>query len=117
MQAWLLRNLTYFMPLRWHACYLAKTFVFETSRIQNMFSLENTGDKMKVREQVLAIDLTTLQPSVTISGDHATLKYAYWNDWRGLVKATIEVEKDGEGVIFGEPNDEVIVAYESHIIF
>lgn len=117
MQAWLLKKLKDFMPLGWHACYGSKTFVFETSRIEDMFSPEKTGDIMKVRSQVSNLDLNTLLPKVTIAGNSATLEYAYWNDWRGLVKVTIDVEKHGDTVTFGEPNDEVLVAYRSGIKF
>ncbi len=117
LQAWLLRNLTDFMPLGWHACYGSKTFVFETSRIENMFSPEKTSDRMKVREQVLALDLETLLPKVSIFGNRATLEYAYWNDWSGLVKMTVDVEKDGDSVKFGEPSSEVLVAYRSGLRF
>lgn len=117
MQAWLLRNLTDFMPLGWHACYGAKTFVFETSRIEGMFSPENTSDRMKVSGQVLALNLEALLPNVNIAGNHATLEYAYWNDWRGLVKTTVDVEKDGDTVRFGEPDDEVLVTYKSGLRF
>lgn len=117
MQAWLLRNLTDFMPLGWHACYSSKTFVFETSRIEDMFNPENTSDRMKVSEQVLALDLESLLPNVTITDNHAVLEYTYWNDWRGLVKITLDVEQNGDTIKFGEPDDEVLVAYKSGIRF
>lgn len=117
MQAWLLRKLKDFMPLDWHACYNMKTYVFETSRIENMFSSERTGDYMKVRRQVMDIDLETLLPKVTIEGDSATLEYAYWNDWCGLVKVSMDVEKQGDKVVFGKPKGEVLVAYESGLRF
>lgn len=117
MQAWLLRNITDFMPRGWHSLYGSKTFVFETSRIEDMFSPENTSDRMRVSEQVLALDLEALLPNVIISGNHAIIEYAYWNDWRGLVKITMDVERDGNGVRFEETKDEVLVAYKSGIRF
>lgn len=117
MQAWLLRKLKDFMPLDWHACYNMKTYVFETSRIENMFSPERTDDYMKVRRQVMALDLESLLPKVTIEGDSATIEYAYWNDWSGLVKVTMDVEKHGDKVTFGKPKGEVLVAYESGLRF
>lgn len=117
MQAWLLRNIVDFMPRGWHSLYGSKMFVFETSRIEDMFSPENTSDRMKVSEQVLAFDLEALLPNIYVSGNHATLEYAYWNDWRGLVKVTMNVEKNGNTVRFEEPKDEVLVAYKSGIRF
>lgn len=75
MQAWLLRNLTDFMPRSWHACYGSKTFVFGSCRIKDMFNPTNTSDRMKVSNQVLALDLEALLPKVTITDNHATLEY------------------------------------------
>ena len=63
------------------------------------------------------IDLESLLPKVTIEGDSATLEYAYWNDWSGLVKVTMDVEKHGDKVTFGKPKGEVLVAYESGLRF
>ncbi len=117
MQAWMLRNLTDFMPRGWHACYGSKTFVFDTGRLEDMFSPENTSERMQVSEQVLSLNLEDLLPRITISGNHATVEYTYWNDWRGLVKVSVDVEKDGESVIFGEPQDEVLVAFKTSLRF
>ena len=117
MQAWMLDNLDHFMPRGWHACYGSRTFIFETEVIERMFGPDGNGDRKKVSEQVWALDLETLLPKVFISENHATLEYAYWNNWRGLVKAKVEVEKDGNTVRFGECAEDVIVAYKSEIVF
>lgn len=117
MQAWLLQHLPDFMPRDWHAGYSAKTFVFETETIEDMFAPGNTNERMIVSEQVLALDLEALLPKVTITGRHASIEYAYWNNWCGLVKATESVEKVGNSVRFGKPQRNVLVEYTSSLRF
>ena len=75
------------------------------------------GRRSKVRDEVLALNLETLLPSVKITGDKAILEYAYWNDWRGMVKSTVEVVKDGDSVKFSKPENKVLVAYDCGIMF
>jgi hypothetical protein len=58
-----------------------------------------------------------LLPSVKISGDKAILEYAYWNDWRGMVKSTVTVEKDGNSVKFSKPETKTLVEYDCGIKF
>ena len=123
MQAWLLDNITDFMPRGWHMNYNTVYYVFDTERIEKMFPVydEETcgsfGRRSKVRDEVLALNLETLLPSVKITGDKAILEYAYWNDWRGMVKSTVEVVKDGDSVKFSKPENKVLVAYDCGIMF
>ncbi len=117
MQAWLLDNLSHFMPRGWHAGYGSQTFIFETEVIERMFGPDGYGGKMKVSEQVWALDIESLLPKVSISENNATVEYAYWNNWRGLVKVKTEVEKDGNSVRFGERTEDVIVVYKSEVVF
>ena len=72
---------------------------------------------MKVKDKVLALDLEALLPKISINENHATLEYAYWNDWTGLAKVKIEVDKEGDGVKFSEPISDVLVAFKSEIRF
>ena len=123
MQAWLLDNITDFMPRGWHMNYSTVYYVFDTERIEKMFPVYDAetcgsfGRRSKVRDEVLALDLETLLPSVKITGDKAILEYAYWNDWRGMVKSTVEVEKDGNSVKFSRSKNEVLIKYDCGIKF
>ena len=123
IQAWLLDLLTDFLPMGWHANYRQKTFVFNTERIEDMFpeydpeTCGSFGRRSKVRDEVFALDLESLLPSVKISGDKAILEYAYWNDWRGMVKSTVTVEKDGNSVKFSKPETKTLVEYDCGIKF
>jgi hypothetical protein len=123
IQAWLLDLLTDFLPMGWHANYRQKTFVFNTERIEDMFpeydpeTCGSFGRRSKVRDEVFALGLESLLPSVKISGDKAILEYAYWNDWRGMVKSTVTVEKDGNSVKFSKPETKTLVEYDCGIKF
>ena len=114
MQTWLLDNLTDFMPKGWHSNYSKKTFIFDADCIKGIF-LDEEGKE--VREKLKSIDLKSLQPKIRIDGDKAVLEYAYWNDWRGLIRATTEVEKNSNSVNFTNPQTEVLVQYKCGIIF
>ena len=126
MQAWLLDNLTDFMPKGWHANYGAKYFIFDESRVEELFRNTDNGSvltkslncyRMKVRDKVLALDRTSLLPSVSIDGDTAVMEYAYWNDWSGMNKVKVPVKKVGNTVVFGEPEKEILVEHHCGIKF
>lgn len=126
MQAWLLDNLTDFMPKGWHANYGAKTFIFDESRVDELFPNTDNGstlttslnyDRMKVKDKVMALDRASLLPSVTIDGDTAVMEYAYWNNWSGMNKVRVPVTKVGNTVVFGEPEKEILVEYHCGIRF
>ena len=123
MQAWLLDSITDFMPRGWHMNYNTVYYVFDTERIEKLFPVYDAetcgsfGRRSNVRDEVLALDLETLLPSVKITGDKAILEFAYWNDWRGMVKSTVVVEKDGNSVKFSRPKNEVLIKYDCGIKF
>ena len=123
IQAWLLYNLEDFMPKGWHMNYSRVDYVFDIRRIVNMFPPYNPeerssfGGRSKVRDEVFALDLESLLPTVKVTGDTAVLEYAYWNDWRGMVKSTVKVEKDGNSVKFSKPENQILVEYDCGIIF
>ena len=123
IQAWLLYNLEDFMPKGWHMNYSRVDYVFDIWRIENMFPSYNPeerssfGGRSKVRDEVFALDLESLLPTVKVTGDTAVLEYAYWNDWRGMVKSTVKVEKDGNSVKFSKPENQILVEYDCGIIF
>ena len=123
IQAWLLYNLEDFMPKGWHMNYSRVDYVFDIRRIENMFPPYNPeekssfGGRSKVRDEVFALDLESLLPTVKVTGDKAVLEYAYWNDWRGMVKSTVKVEKDGNSVRFSKPENQILVEYDCGIIF
>ncbi len=117
LQAWILNNLTDFMPRGWHAGYGAKTFLFDTGKIEYLFRPNKYIDRTKVQAEVFALDIESLLPKVSVAGNYAVLEYVYWNDWSGLVKVIAEVDKEGDSVRFGTPTEEVLVAFKSDLRF
>lgn len=121
MQAWLLDNLTDFMPKGWHANYSTKYFIFDEYRIDELFPIASDEDGLQgrsmVRNQVKALDRELLLPSVTIDGDTAVLEYAYWNDWSGMTKVCVPVKRVGNSVEFGDAEKELVVKYHCGIRF
>lgn len=126
MQAWLLDNLTEYMPKGWHANYGTKYFIFDEGRVDELFQDADekgklcafmASDRRTVRNQVMALDRESLLPSVIIDGDAAVLEYAYWNDWSGMNKVSVPVKRVGNSVEFGKPYKEVVVRYRCGIMF
>lgn len=122
MQAWLLDNLANYMPKGWHSLRRKKYFVYDTERIVSIISdkdskTQKTLGQSNLRDELMALDLEALQPSVKITGDKAVLEYAYWNNWNGLVKSVVEVEKVGNSVKFGNPKYHVLIEYDCGIKF
>ena len=116
MQAWFLDNLTDFMPKGWHCNYSCKDFLFDHDNFEQ--KIEKTLSKdPKVLKEFLKIDLESLLPKVLISGETATLEYAYWNDWSGMVKAKTTVTREGNTVKFSKPETIVLIKYDCGIMF
>jgi hypothetical protein len=116
MQAWFLDNLTDFMPKGWHCNYSCKDFLFDHDNFEQ--KIEKTLSKdPKVLKEFLKIDLESLLPKVLISGETATLEYAYWNDWSGMVKAKTTVTREGNTVKFSKPETLVLIKYDCGIMF
>lgn len=115
MQAWLLNCIPDFMPVVWHACYNSKEYIYSQESVDEIF--QDADRRMRVKEQVMEIDVDTLLPDVIVEGDKAVLKMTYWNDWTGLVQLTVDVTRDGSSVCFSEPKREVLVKYDCGIRF
>lgn len=116
IQAWLLHNLTDFMPKGWHSNYSNKGFLFDADCFKAKIEKKLKRDAA-VLDEFLKIDLENLLPKVTIQGESAVVEYAYWNDWSGLVKAKVDVAHDDIGVRFSEPKTTVLVKYHCGIVF
>ena len=116
MQAWILDNLTDFMPKGWHCNYSNKFFIFDFKGAKAAL-LNKFANKPEMLEKIESVDFKDLLPVVTINGDSAILEYAYWSNWQGLVKAKTIVEKSGCSVKFSKPETKVIVKYDCGIVF
>ncbi len=116
LQAWLLDNITFFLPLYWHCLYNESFFILNGGKIDwGAAESVNEEDLIKAKNAVIALQREPLYPSVTIDGDEALLKLTYWNAWSGLVREHIKANKYGYGIRFDEPIREVIVPYHSEL--
>lgn len=128
MQAWLLNNISDFMPKFWHANYGVRYYIFLPETLQKLFILpfgtkENsltahlTKGRREVEDEVKKFNSCSLLPSIDIDGDHATLRISYWNDWSGLNMISVAIKKSGDTVIFEEPHIENLVKYRCGVTF
>ena len=117
-QAWLLHNLSEFLPHIWHSCYGCKTFAFTDDSI-NWNRIEKIPDEdfLVDKEELLQKEKSSFFPLITILDDTATIDYHYWNEWKGLVKARQVAKRVGESIEFGEPEINVLVKYNCGVKF
>ena len=53
-----------------------------------------------------------------IQGDKAKIHVCYWNDWKGLVRDTVEIDFEGNrAVLFERVKTEVLIEYNCGICF
>lgn len=56
-------------------------------------------------------------PSITIVADRALMTYCYWNYWTGLVRCTINIVKNGDGIKVTDKSSEILVEYQVPLFF
>lgn len=126
MQAWLFDNAYEFMIRKWHAWYGAKFIIYDENRIEELFPVDYCGgrgfhamlkqERLIMRNDVIALDVEELLPKISMSGNNdAVVEYVYWNDWSGLVKAKVKAHKNGNSIVFDEPETETLIEYSSRI--
>ena len=127
IQAWLLYNMSDYMPRGWHSNYDAKQYIFDPYVTEILFpdkmgrndslSAALIKSRMPVKNEFMKLDMESLLPSVTIENNQATIKYVYWNDWSGLVQETVIVTPNGSSVRFQKGEKTVLLRYECDITF
>lgn len=143
-QAVLLNEIIALFPKGWHANYLKKTYVFSMADLQQIIDdkksrydytdeeidrlnaywrfLDMTPHfdqykKSNYDKLVSYLEHEDILPSVTISGDEAVVSYCYWSEWGGFCRNHIPVERRGQSVAIGKPDNEALVAYDCGICF
>lgn len=129
VEAWLLFNLSNYLPRRWHAYYDLKEYVFNSDDVESLFPKDLSSvpefnepfftKRVELRPQVLTLPQSELYPDISISGDKATVGTTYWNNNIGLVRSTITVERSGSSVEFRlfDMEERIIIENESNIYF
>ena len=113
LQAWLLNNLSTYMPKGWHAYYGIINYIFRPEDI-----IYNLPNDIKIEEKIKIQTMSpdSYKPNVIIKGNEAVLSYIYWGNWEGLIQCRVKVRKAGISVLFGEIEKVVLAEYDCGII-
>ena len=114
-----------FMPLHWHAGYARCTYIFDRADREKLASAKKTSWSRKEQKRVditaeliAYFDDESLLPSVTmLSENEALVRYSYWNDWAGLVRAEMKITKENGTTTFCDVDRERLVEYDIGIVF
>lgn len=104
-QAVLLTFARAWMPLFWHALYIAHNYILSANdlKISNIEAYKKFKDK-------------NIYPLVSLKDSKATVSYCYWTEWGGLIRKTENLEIDDHGHILYltncKKNEEVLYAYD-----
>lgn len=102
VQACLLQHLSEFMPRFWRSYGGTKTFVFSPDRLKRLVA-DGEVDDSDEATRLLALDGSDLLPKVDLQADTASVTFAFWDSWRGLVVASNRLVREGRGVRFTPP--------------
>lgn len=116
-QAVLLNETTALFPKGWHAYYLEKIYVFSMNDMQEIIDCPKR-DKCNFDNEKLEVFKTQdIMPSVKIDGDKAVASFYYWDEWSGFCRLSIPIERNGQLVVFGKEEREVLVKYDCGLRF
>ena len=112
-----------FMPLHWHAGYARRTFIFERTDLKKLASKQrwylNREEQTRVDSGIAAyLDDESVLPKVTmLSENEALVRYTYWNDWSGLVRAEMKITQENGTTTFSDVDRTTLVEYHCGIIY
>lgn len=102
VQACLLQHLNEFMPRFWRSCGGTKTLVFSPDRLKHLVA-DGEVDDPDEASRLLALDGSDLLPKVDLQADTASVTFAFWDSWRGLVVSSDQLVREGRSVRFTPP--------------
>lgn len=121
MSAWqiyLLHTADTILPLFWHAGYNRRKYIFSNDDLKNIRGFH--GNKQFKNVDVSGIlEEYELLPKVEICDNKATVTCCYWNNWKGLVRETVDINfTANQGFdIIEDVKAEIIYSYECGILF
>lgn len=121
MSAWqiyLLHTADTILPLFWHAGYNRRKYIFSNDDLKNIRGFH--GNKQFKNVDVSGIlEEYELLPKVEICDNKATVTCCYWNNWKGLVRETVDINfTANQGFdIIEDVKAEIIYSYECGIRF
>lgn len=129
-ELFLVSDMGRYLPLFWHANYDKVVPFFGTGSLRHVIKdIHHNPDvavldgPMTLSEEdyqrMLAYDMDeTLLPQVTMTGENkARIVFISWNDWNGLGRITMSVEKTPEGVVIEKEDEEILVEYSCGILY
>lgn len=112
-QAYLYSIAITLLPVYWHGGYIMRKYVFMLDDLANIFIDANSEALLHLRDFQGRVS-----PEVMIQGDKATIQVCFWNEWRGLVRDTVEIRFEGNRVVSFEcVKTEVLIEYNCGILF
>ena len=111
-QAYLLYISPTILPTFWHGGYIRREFFFDRKNYKGITSswAERNGN--------VDIKLDKIpQPSVEMGEGKAVVSCPYWNDWRGLVLETVEVQFKSDGSVVITTHSKVLYEYDCGICY
>ena len=111
-QAYLLYISPTIMPTFWHGGYIRREFFFDRKNYKGITSswAERNGNVDIKLDQIP-------QPSVEMGEGKAVVSCPYWNDWRGLVLETVDVQFKSDGRVVLTPHSKVLYEYDCGICY
>lgn len=117
-QAYLLKQTSHLIGMRWHGGYDRRTFINKYEDIKHLYVTGGGAEKIQKRiEQIWTPDL---QPSVTLDGDCAYIVHCWFDAWKGLIQMKWKVmyDKNTKRVTeFHLKNEKVIVEFNCLILY
>lgn len=127
-ELFLLTDLVCHLPKFWHGNYAAVTYFLQTGGLDNIIKCAERED---YPERILGFKYkngysklcklnqdASLLPQVTLlSESEASIHFAAWNDWSGLMEVTVKVTRSNNTVSFGKKQLKDLVKYHCGLVF
>lgn len=118
MQAYLLSNTWYYLPLYWHANYNKRSYVYSSEDIKNIeIRYENEEQRSKIIEELLSSGID-VSPTVKTQNGKFYVSCCYWSDFGGLFRETAEIKiKNNKLVKLSDQSEEPLYEYRCRVVY
>ena len=108
-QAYLLYISPTILPKFWHGGYIAREYFFDRDHFNGVTSCWARRVNLRISQ--------IPQPTVVMKDRMAVVSCPYWNDWKGLVLESVEVNYNSDGTVTLTPHEEVLYEYDCGICY
>lgn len=110
-QIYLMHTSTTVLPVFWHGGYIIRKFIFSLSDLKQIPMLKGLDFSDFAKEN-------TFFPTISLQDQTAYVKCCYWNEWKGLVCETVQIQFQNNKVLSVEiVGDEILFKYDCGILF